>query len=144
MGKNLKKKRKAMNKKKDMNDLFDENSWDIGQDISDSVFVEETEKLETKNEYDEIVYRLGKYCEKTWICSPCIVEENEKGEITGKILCQELSKASSRDFFNWVCYVWPPAKTLNHIPEDYDSFDVRFKTFINLVAIHKNLHLLFS
>jgi hypothetical protein len=134
-----------MNKKETMDDLFDEIELDEEDltKIAHDYLEEPSKKNSEDEEFHNICKKLGEHCKKTWICLPCIAEEQSDETIITKVNYQDILTTSSEDFFNWLCYVWPPAKTSIASFSDYDSIDLRLNTFVNIVATHKNLPLLF-
>jgi hypothetical protein len=91
----------------------------------------EEEKDDEEVEYDEyekVKKQLENYLTDAWLAIP---KEN------GTLEIHDMNTCSNEKFFEWLCYVWPPCKTMNHKPEHYDKPEYRQGALATIVGYHR-------
>lgn len=82
----------------------------------------EAEPPEPVDEWEACLYRMEKHLNKSWIAIP----RGNKLEIL------DIKTCSDEKFFEWLCYIWPPCKSMNHKPSTYSEYKYRDNALVNI------------
>jgi hypothetical protein len=136
--------KEALHMSKKLDDLdLDEDLYDgppAQEEATDTPAVApDTPKDPEEEEWEACLQRLTKCQSKTWICVPAVTRtiHSEEPRLTVKI--QELENCNPTTFFEWICYVYPYAKTMQHTPEDYDKYKDRMAAWTAVLSHLKQL-----
>lgn len=92
-------------------------------------------------EWDRVLASLDKATEKIWICVPVWSTHDVYQPDTGQIYSVRVAKAwkhaeltncDGQTFFDWICYVYPPARKMKHSPENYATLKNRALTWVEI------------